>query len=568
MMRARYIALISSTAFANPTAPSAQPLVGVLDQMVNQDELLSRTPDIAAMMPYWDTTDAIVEGYDAIKTGGELYLPKFRQEPADDYKVRLSLTKFTNVYRDIVESLAAKPFEEEITLPDGSKDDSTKPPQEILDFVEDVDGSGSNLTAFASETFFNGINSAIDWIFVDYPTVDLTVVRTKADEKAAGTRPFWSHVLARNVLEVRTKLIAGKRAISYIRIFEPGVNEPDHVRIFERNDIGVVTWQLYVRTKQPKDGKSQFALEKNGQLSIGEIPLVPFWTGRRDGTSWKFFPVMRDAADLQIQLYQDESALKFIKTMAGYPMLAANGIRPEMEADGKTPKKVAIGPMKVLFGIPDGNGNAGEWTFIEPSATSMEFLQKSIDKTKEDLRELGRQPLTANSGNLTVITTAVAAGKAISAVSAWALGLKNALENALLITAEWMKIDYDPQVNVYTEFDNFNDNATDVTALGTMREKGDLSQETYWNELRRRKVLSPEFNAEKERELLLNEIPSEEDDMTAQNSGAISWLQKAIKLHEKHMNGTAPTDKESQSEMMTQMKNALSSLQGSGSSPM
>lgn len=518
MMRARYIELISSTAFANPTAPNPAPIIQAAqaldDHSASEDDLMKRSKDIASMVPYWDTTDAIVEGYNAIVSQGETYLPKFGNENPDDYKVRLSLTKFTNVYRDIVESLAAKPFEEEITLPDGTKKDDTAPPEAIVSFVEDVDGNGNNLTAFASATFFNGINSAIDWIFVDYPTVDREQVRTVADEKAAGVRPFWMHVLGRNVLEVQTKLLKGKQAISYIRIYEPGVTGPDHVRIFKRDDSDVVTWELWVKTDKPHNGKSQFILENSGTLSIKIIPMVPFWTGRRDGQTWKFYPAMRDAADLQIQLYQDESALKFIKTMAGYPMLAANGMRPELEADGKTPKKLAIGPMKVLWGIPNGNGQAGEWTFIEPSATSMEFLQKSIDKTKEDLRELGRQPLTANSGNLTVITTAVAAGKAISAVSAWALALKNALENALNITAQWMKIKYDAQVNVFTEFDNFTDGAADLTALADARKNGDLSQETYWEELRRRKVLSPEFDAEKELERLLKEIPADglEDD--------------------------------------------------------
>lgn len=487
------IKLLSTTAFTN----------------VDGDEMLRRAPDMAAMVPYWDTTDAIVEGYDTILAGAERYLPRFEDEKDADYKVRLALTKFTNVYRDIVEGLASKPFEEEITLPEGSGKDETKPPQEIIDFVEDVDGSGNSLTVFASTTFFNGINSAIDWIFVDYPTVDREKVRTKADEKTAGIRPFWSHVLGRNVLEARTTIINGKRELNYIRIFEPGVTDKDRVRIFERDLNGIVNWQLFVKSDKPVNGKTMFVLEHSGTLSIDVIPLVPFWTGRRDGATWKFFPAMRDAADLQIKLYQAESGLEFITTLAGYPMLAANGMRPEMMADGKTPKKVAVGPMKMLWGIPDGNGNHGEWKFIEPSATSMEFLQKKIDKTKEDLRELGRQPLTANSGNLTVITTAVAAGKAVSAVSAWALTLKNALENALVITSKWMNINYDPQVNVYTEFDNFTDSANDINALIEARKNKDISQETLLEEFRRRKILSPEFDIEVERARQLSETPGD-----------------------------------------------------------
>ena len=513
--------LLASTAFANHGAvalanhnktPDTASLVAAVEMIngvatVEADEIMRRAPDIAAMVPYWDMTDDIVEGYDAVKNAGKKYLPQFVDEEKEDYDLRLELTKFTNVYRDIVEGLAAKPFEEEITFIEG---DGKKTPEELKEFAENVDGAGNNMTVFASLTMFNGVNSAIDWLFVDYPTVDKERIKTKADQKQAGIRPFWSHVLGRNILEAKTRIVNGKQVLSYIRIFEPGVTQADCVRVFQLGDDNKVVWELYKKIPN----KKKFVLVNGGTLSIPVIPLVPFITGRRDGVTFKIFPAMRDAADLQIKLYQSESALEYISNLAGYPMLAANGMRPEMMADGKTPKKLKRGPSRVLWGIPDGNGNAGSWTYVEPSAQSMEFLEKKNTNTKQDLRELGRQPLTANSGNLTVITTAYAAGKSKSAVSAWALALKDTLENAFMITCMYMGItDYEPEINVYTEFDEFMDGNSDVEALGKARENGDLSQETYWSELKRRKVLSPEFDAEDERKRLLEEVPADDTNL-------------------------------------------------------
>lgn len=478
--------------------------------VIEKNPLLVRARDIECMVPYWEKVDAIVEGQDAIKAGGTCFLPAFPDEKNDDYNFRLSLSKFTNIYRDVLEGLSTKPFEEEITLIGGEE-----VPESVREFVEDVDGFGSNISTFSTLTFFNGINSAIDWIFVDYPIVDNTRTMTVAEANQQNIKPFWSHVLAKNIYEVRTSTIGSKRVISYIRIYEPS-DKVNHVRVFER--VGkLVTWTLYKEVPEAKKVEDQVVKIDEGVLTISVIPLVPFVTGRRDGNTFKFFPAMKDAADLQISLYQNESALEYIKTMACYPMLAANGMKPVMSADGKTPLKVAIGPMRVLYGVPDGSGNHGEWRFIEPNANSMEFLQKNIDKTKQDLRELGRQPLTALSTQLTTVTTSIAAGKARSAVSAWALGLKDALENALLITMLWMKDSYEPEVNVYTGFDNIADNNIDLEELGKSRERGDLSLETYWFELKRRKVLSPEFNSEDEYRRLLDEIPTEED-LTQPNS--------------------------------------------------
>lgn len=464
----------------------------------NKHPLEERAKDIEMMIPYWDRVDAIVEGHDAMKEGKQKFLPRFPKEADDEYNFRLSISKFTNIYRDVLEGLATKPFEKEV----GIIGSDEVVPQEIREFVENVDGSGNNLTVFSALTFFNGINSAIDWIFVDYPTIDTTSVINRAQAREMNIQPFWTHVLARNVLEVRTEIIGSREVLKYIRVFEPALNKgADHVRIFNREG-SVVSWQLHEKA----EGK--YILVQEGTLSIPVIPFVPFITGRRDGKSFRFYPAMKDAADLQIVLYNNESALEFIKTMAGYPMLAANGMTPEKDEKGQ-PKKVEIGPMRVLYGVPNGNGQHGQWSFIEPQANSMEFLKKSIDSTKQDLRELGRQPLTALSTQLTTVTTSIAAGKAKSAVSAWALGLKDALENALVITALWMGIEYDPEVNVYTGFDNVRDDGSDLDELGKARDRGDVSQETYLFELQRRGVLSPEFNIEDERERILNEIPSD-----------------------------------------------------------
>lgn len=513
--------LLNSVAFANGLNEPSQAvkntmtvvpsgtLEKVLGSFVAGDIMLKRSDDSAAMLNYWDKTDAIVEGYETVKAAAETYLPKFPDETHSDYTLRLQSTKFTNVYRDIVEGLSTKPFEEEISL---IEDEKSPLPEDVKNFCEDVDGSGNNLTVFSSLTFFNGINSAIDWIFIDYPKIDTNIIRTIADLKSSGIKPFWTHVLGRNVLEARVEMINGKETLSYIRIFEPG--KPDHVRIFERQPNGAVNWQLWEKKdKTSQDGKTQFEMIDEDTLSINVIPLVPFITGRRDGRTFKVFPAMQDAADLQIELYQQESALKFIKILAAYPMLAANGMKPQMQSDGKTPKPLATGPMRVLWGIPDGAGNSGTWQFVEPSATSMTFLAADVKATIEQLRELGRQPLTAQSGNLTVITTAVAAGKSKSAVGAWALLLKDALERAFQITGMFAKWNVEPQVNVYNEFDEFTDDGKDVDALISARKNGDLSRNSLWKELKRRKILMPEFDAEKELEELLNEVPTTDENV-------------------------------------------------------
>ena len=479
-------------------------------------DLLKRSPDIETMVPYWDMVTDIIEGEEAIKAGGEKYLPMFPDENDRDYDFRLEVGKFTNIYRDTLEGLATKPFQDEVSIVGQSVD------PKIKEFVEDVDGCGNNLSTFAALTFFNGINYAIDWIFIDYPTILDADKISIAEAKEQHIRAYWRHILGKNVLEVRSHMEGSKEVVHYFRYQEPSYgDEPVKVRVYaeEFDETGKkhIMWHLYMKVDNPTDPEDEFIEIARGEMSIGFIPVVPFITGRRDGNRFKFYPVMKDAATLQIKLYQNESALEYIKVLACYPMLATDGLKPKLDAKG-TPEKIAVGPGRVLYGAPNTNGTGGTWKYVEPIANSLEFLKKDIDKTKTDLRELGRQPLTAMSSQLTTVTTSIAAGKAKSAVTTWAVALKDALENALYLTMLWEQKEVpdkkQPEVYVYTGFDNVLEDGSDLEELGKARERGDLSQETYWEELKRRKILSAEFTAEREKKRLLEDIPTDEVDLS------------------------------------------------------
>lgn len=503
-------------AFDGTTSPITETVANVIVlTQAELDNLDKPAADCSAMMPYWDQTDTIVMGTDAVRLAGKKYLPKLPNETVKDYNFRLSVSKFTNIYRDVVENLASKPFENEVTF----ADEKAVPP-DMGNFVKDVDGAGSDISGFSVDTFFNGINSGIDWIFVDYTSIegedDSGIILSKAQEEAAGLRPFWTHVRGRNMLEIKTEILSGTEELMFVRILEP-TDTTCFVRIIQRTGDNVV-WTLYQKVTDPTANKWTFKPIESGTITIGVIPLVPFLTGRRNGRTWRFYPPMRDAADLQIELYQQESGLKHVRTMSAFPMIAANGVQPAKGPDNK-PLPMPVGPLAILYAPPYGDGKAGSYEMLEPASTTMTFLAADVKDTINQLRELGRNPLTAQSGNLTVITTAVAAKKGNSAVQLWALGLKGALTNALKITMLWYGLDpkkskWQPDVSIYTDFDIDGPLKETIESLTAMRDNGDLSQTTYWAEMKRRGVLSAEFDAEDETDKLkaeaLLKVPGEE----------------------------------------------------------
>lgn len=465
------------------------------------------------MQPYWQMVETILGGAKAMRKAAQTYLPKFPQERDKDYEYRRSNAKFTNIYRDIVENLAQRPFSTEVTIADGA-------PESISKFIEDVDGQGNHLHVFAGETFFAGINNAIDWILVDY-TKGVPGNATRADEQRLGVRSYWVRVPASAMLAVYSDMIDGKEQFIHARIHEPsseragyGEKTYNRVRVLNREPLdgggyGPATYEVFEERKDDKGAIEWVSTEGPAPISIGIIPLVPFISGRRMGQSWRFHPPMQDAAFLQVEHFQQESGLKHAKALTAFPMLAGNGVSPPIGDNGK-PVTVAVGPGSVLFAPPSEKGSAS-WSFVEPSATSLRFLADDIKETGQALRELGRQPLTAQSGNLTVVTTAFAAQKGNAAIQAWALNLKDALENALLLTGMWLKEAFEPEVLIDTDFDlGMGDDDTFEHVL--KMSEGDypiISREATISEAKRRNILSPEYDGEGDLALI---DPPEDDE--------------------------------------------------------
>lgn len=472
------------------------------------------------MLPYWDAVDAILGGTATMRAAGAKYLPRFPMEDKEDWEFRRVNAKFTNIFRDIVENLAAKPFTEEAGVGEKSS-------ERVKELAEDIDGKGNHIHVFAQSTFFNGIAYAIDWILVDY-SKNVPENATVADEKRLGVRPYWVHVPAKRVIAVYSDTVSGKEILTHVRIREDVVERVGYgevvkkrVRVFDRakgedGAYAPATWELFEEQKD-KIGNVTWASIESGKVTIQVIPLVPFTTGRRCGSAWELTPSMLDAADLQIELFQQESGLKHAKDNTCFAMLSANGVEEDKDASGK-PVNLRIGPNAVLYAPPRDSGSPGSWSFIEPQTTSLKFLAEDIEKTKQDLREIGRQPLTAQTGNLTVITTAFAAQKGNSAIQAWTLNLKDTLEQAFVLTNLWLKDSTPVEVKIDTDFDVGLDDDKGPDRLLAMRASRDLSARTLWHEMQRRGTLSPEFDADAEELAIASEVPdlSETDPETGE----------------------------------------------------
>jgi hypothetical protein len=441
------------------------------------------------------------------------YLPKFPNEPPEEYARRRRNAFLTNVYGDISNNLSSKPFSKTCELaPETSED--------LKNLAMNIDGLGNNMHVFARDVFKTAMDKGITWIMPDYTKVPPG--STLAAEREMGARAYWVHVPAEKLIAVYSKFLNGKEIIFHARIDElavelDGYEEKTVKRVRELNRAPVLDatgkitgfepakFKVFQEdtTKDQATGKetATWNVVDEGDISIGVIPLVPVILGKREGTSWRITPPLRDLAYMQVKLFQMESNLDCTKELTAFPMLTGNGING-LDDKGQT-IKVPVGPRGVLFAPANGSQSPGNWQFIEPSGASLTFLETCIDKHKTEMRDLGYQPLTA--ANLTVITTANISIKAHSAVQAWALMLKDALEQSWKITVQWLNKKVEPVVNVHTDFGVDMEAGTELASLTALETANVISKKLLFEETKRRGMLADDADYEKDQEQIATE---------------------------------------------------------------
>jgi hypothetical protein len=483
--------------------------------------------DHSAMMPFWLMIDAILGGAATMRASGTTLLPKFTNESDELYGLRRLHAPFTNLYADISRNLASKPFSKPIALNDdgevqivGELDERTKARSGGL--ADDIDGQGNSLHVFASEYFKGGLDRGLSWCFVDHPAAPAEGrVRTLAEEREAGLRPYWVHIPGPFVLAAYSEQINGAETLVHVRVLEPqrkrqgfGEVEVRRVRVIDREvqrsedgsaiSAGPPLWTLYEERDVTGGAREkEWVTVGGGEYSIGVIPMVPFIPGKRHGSSFVVDPPLRDLAHMQIEEFQQESNLKEVKNLTAFPMLVGRGVAGVDDKGDKI--KVPVGPRAVLFAPAGVDGQIGDWKFIEPGADSLRFLKDDLAALRQEMRDLGMQPLLA--ANLTVITTANVSQKASSAVQAWTILFKDALDRCLSLTSKWLGVEDRTVAVVHTDFVVEADGDKDVDTLLKARMAGEISRETWWAEMQRRGKLGPDFDPAQEADRIEGEGP-------------------------------------------------------------
>lgn len=418
---------------------------------------------VAEMAKPWPMVDALVGGTGAMRTAGKAFLPKFPAEDDQSYKDRLACATLFPAFSRTAEVLAAKPMSKAIDL-DGF-------PAELEPLLESIDGEGSTLHAYASTLLLACLQYGLVGVLVDCPPAP--DVRTKADEDAAGIRPYLNTYAAKSILGWRQD----GEYLTQLRLLE-NVTEPDgdfgEKQIEQVRVLTPGAWQIW-RLVKGADGREVWMVHDEGVTSLDVIPFVWLYGVRQGFGIGK--PPLLDLAYLNVEHWQSASDQQTILHTARVPILFFKGLE---ETD-----QVSVGASAFIR----ATSKEADGKYIEHSGAAIDAGRQSILDIEERMRMTGAELLVQYSVSVTATQSIGESEASKSILQRICEYFEESLEECLELMGLWLGRQFDVEVTLYKDFGaaNLSDQSSQI--LMTAGDKGYVSPETVFDGLKRRDIV-------------------------------------------------------------------------------
>ncbi len=438
--------------------------------------------------------NALMGGTRAMRAYSTTFLPKEKKEKDVDYNIRLSRSTLYPGYSRTIKYLVGQVFSRPIVLPE-------EMPDKLSGLMDDIDLNDNNINTFFSNILKKGINHGSAAILVDMQPGGK--VRTVAEEKEKGIRPYCVNIDVENIIGVKTD---NSGSLTQVRIYEEiEVEGEDGYSLKNEKRIRVLEPGKYeVYTYSEKD--DDYFLTDDGVTSLDFIPLVVFMPGDRR-SAVTAMPPLDDLAWINVAHWQSQSDQRNILHVARVPLLFGKMIDVDV---------LAVGGSR----LTNSQDEKGDLKYVEHTGAAIGSGRQDLEDLKKDMALFGMQLMAAKPGSQTATEKSIEKAESDSTLKSWALLLEEAVNTALNYMGQYADVQYPGGATVNTDYRSMLTDFTAKELLDAVRE-GILSKEVVFTELKKRGAISSSFDWEENLAQMENENRSAGlfADMAAQSLG-------------------------------------------------
>ena len=344
--------------------------------------------EVSKKLPKWLLVDDCVEGEEAVKAKGVVYLPMPEAnidatknlEQFNKYKLR---AVFFPVTGRTLEGLIGQVF---------SKPVATDLPDSLRKLEEDVDGAGTTLEQQSKSTLDATLRKGRAGLLSDFPTIEAGKDVTKAELDSGRIRPRVILYQPNQIINWRNQVVGGETQLRLLVLKEEKDVSEDQFeiiceprwRVYELTETGVEVsvWKLKAKTNGLlKSDEYELEIEPLPILdsSGNQLARIPFaFVGATNNDSSIDEPPLAPLASLNVAHYRNSADYEQSLFIAGQPTPVFTGLTDDW-VKKHIKGQVKLGSQNAVALPPNASAMLLQAT---PNSMPMEGMKHKEDQMK------------------------------------------------------------------------------------------------------------------------------------------------------------------------------------------
>lgn len=449
-------------------------------------------PHYQAFRDQWQRCRDVIDGGDAVKSRGDIYLPRLKKQDAEDYNSYKMRAYWFGGTARTVEGLTGAIMRRDPNL--------ESMPEFMSSFLKDVTYTETPFAAFVKTCLHDVIGQGRYGVLVEMPA-----------EPYVDGRPYWVGYQAHEITNWQTSSVNGIQTLSFVVLYECMIEEdPDDPYILHSVEQyrelyledGIYGQQVWRKAKTA-DGSNTWT--QHGPPVIprfrgAPLDYIPFcFISPTTVTPAVVKSPILDLVDANLSHYRTSADLEHGRHYCGLPTPWVAGFPKDHE--------LPIG-SSVAWVTEDVNAHAG---ILEFTGQGLGALEMAIKDKKQDMAILGARLLESQQASVEAADTLKTrlAGEQ-STLQSIAGTLSVAFTIILRWTAAWMgggEVAKKIEAKLNTEFLDLKMTFAELTQLVQGWQSGAMSYETLYYNMERGGLTRPGITWRAEKAQIESERP-------------------------------------------------------------
>ena len=400
-------------------------------------------------------------GSDAIKSKGEIYLPKLSSQEKGEYDAYVMRSMYVNAIKNTVQGLvgAVMRINPVINAPD-----------RIMELAQDITGTGVSLNDFISNMLSEQLLMGRQGVMIDR-TTERAYLSGYTTEQMTN---WMEDVIVLKETYLQQDLNDNYSQSYEVQYRELLIDEDGNflVRLWKDNEGWSISQEIYpTKVGQPLDMIPFVAISGN------ELNMNPSQ------------PPLMSLVDTNLSMYRTSADLEHGRHFTALPTPYVTGI------DGDSELRIGSGSAWIL---PDSSSKAG---YLEFTGQGLQALEKAVEEKRSIMAGLGASLLqTQKNGVESAESLRLRQNSEASVLVGAVLSVQEGISKALSIMAEWEGVSGDIEVALNTDFVDTKILPEELTALMGAWQSGAISHETFLHNMKKGEILPVEVTVEDEKD--------------------------------------------------------------------